>query len=744
MTKFIILSYLFFFYSLAFGDTTMIAGGAVSGVWSASHSPYIIQTGNITLNDGDSLTIGPGVVVMFSGPYRLSVFGVLRALGQADSVIHFTADTVANPAGWGGIRCWSARDSNRISHGLIENVRTTGTPDDVGAVAQFGAGRIAMDHVVFQNNRAAGSGGAYFCSGSGGALFTNCDFLRNYAYVNGGALFLTNVSPCTFVSCNFIGNSNGIGNPNGRNGGAVDSWYASGVFTSCTFLRNQSVAVGGAVRGHGTMSFTSCTFDSNRASTGGALYLDDSLSVFSMTDCLVRWNTSISYCGGLYLFDASPVVTNCQFIGNYSGDRGGAINCYRWSGTAHFENCLITQNTTNNQGGGLWVATYHHPTFRNCEFSWNSARYGGGVYSTNHGAPSFAHCEIIHNTSAQDGGAFFLDQYSTCTLDTCNINWNSSGGSGGGLLATGSFFAVNACSLSYNTALNGGGSAILNSCALNNPLSVSNSVVSGNQADSSGGGVYVQGTSCPTLETLLILDNHAGTSGGGIACVGAAVPEINRCDILRNQAPYGAGVYSNNSLPTISTSILAANAGHGLDLQNSPASQILFNCLYGNTSGNMAGNNLPVGLGLVNRINVNGNPCDSLSNLYLSPLLTDTAAGSYLPAAGSPCRDAGDSSLDCDADLTVPDIGAVQWTRDPLTLEPRALAINASVPNQVTLRWRQPDYICGHASLTYRIWSAPALGSAFDLIGTTPDLFFTDSTSLSNFDNRIYQVSWIQ
>ena len=57
--------------------------GEQSGVWSSEESPYYI-IGNITVPEGEELLIQPGVEVIFTGNYHLSVFGTLNAIGNAD------------------------------------------------------------------------------------------------------------------------------------------------------------------------------------------------------------------------------------------------------------------------------------------------------------------------------------------------------------------------------------------------------------------------------------------------------------------------------------------------------------------------------------------------------------------------------------------------------------------------------------------------------------------------------------
>jgi hypothetical protein len=53
---------------------TTIPAGDVSGTWTATNSPYLID-GDITVPAGQTLTIDPGVEVLFQSAYKLTEHG---------------------------------------------------------------------------------------------------------------------------------------------------------------------------------------------------------------------------------------------------------------------------------------------------------------------------------------------------------------------------------------------------------------------------------------------------------------------------------------------------------------------------------------------------------------------------------------------------------------------------------------------------------------------------------------------
>ncbi|TET91354.1 MAG: hypothetical protein E3J35_02770 [Methanomassiliicoccales archaeon] len=99
-------------------NITDVQGTNVSGdiesdtTWTLQNSPYIV-VGNVRVESGVTLTIEPGVQVRFDGYYGISVYGVLRAMGNEDNRINITSNSESPaPEDWRNIRI--------LSGGLIE------------------------------------------------------------------------------------------------------------------------------------------------------------------------------------------------------------------------------------------------------------------------------------------------------------------------------------------------------------------------------------------------------------------------------------------------------------------------------------------------------------------------------------------------------------------------------------------------------------------------------------------------
>ena len=131
------------------------------------------------------------------------------------------------------------------------------------------------------------------------------------------------------------------------------------------------------------------------------------------------------------------------------------------------------------------------------------------------------------------GGAIFTNNASTVTITNCIITGNEADTNGGGLNVKGTYTTITNCTFTGNTAKNGGGIYIIQGNRIP-VVKISGGTIGGaetNEAnkatgsDGNGGGIYV-GDSCK-----VILQNEGSTG----------------CTIKGNTAQRGGGVYANNA-----------------------------------------------------------------------------------------------------------------------------------------------------------------------------------------------------
>ena len=76
MKRYIILFIFITFYSLLNADTIIVSGD-VSGIWSAD---TVMVIGDLTIPDGEALTIEPGTYIEFQDLYSFNIQGCLLAV----------------------------------------------------------------------------------------------------------------------------------------------------------------------------------------------------------------------------------------------------------------------------------------------------------------------------------------------------------------------------------------------------------------------------------------------------------------------------------------------------------------------------------------------------------------------------------------------------------------------------------------------------------------------------------------
>ncbi len=64
--------------------------GPQSGAWTLASSPYIVS-GDVVVPQNQTLTIEPGVIVQFAGPFSITVEGAMKAVGTSTNRIVFTS-----------------------------------------------------------------------------------------------------------------------------------------------------------------------------------------------------------------------------------------------------------------------------------------------------------------------------------------------------------------------------------------------------------------------------------------------------------------------------------------------------------------------------------------------------------------------------------------------------------------------------------------------------------------------------
>ncbi len=219
--------------------------------WTEAMSPYLV-TGNLLVQEADTLTIDAGVDVQFAGDYYMQVEGLLKAIGTEAKKISFYG---LNGQTWSGINC-TKDNGSRISYASIvnlvkglqnyANVDNSVIESDTGYVLGMDYSEINRYQAVAQKNVISGRVRLYettlyennftlnsmdntiehsFLSGNiigGNSIIIRYSLCENTQFINMAvSSFMTGMKNCTLQYCSVDMAQGGL--------------YTQSVFTDCTF-----------------------------------------------------------------------------------------------------------------------------------------------------------------------------------------------------------------------------------------------------------------------------------------------------------------------------------------------------------------------------------------------------------------------------------------------------------------------------------------------------------------------------
>lgn len=291
---------------------------------------------------------------------------------------------------------------------------------------------------------------------------------------------------------------------------------------------NQSSA-GGAIYNQGNATVNNSTLTGNSSSNGGnggAIY-NESGATLTINSSTISNNLAVNREGGgiFSLENVNVSITDSTISANASHDAGGILHT---SGTLNITNSTINNNLVSNLGSGNGGGIHHKGgplTVIDSTFTSNSGPSGGGIFSVG-GTVSVSNTVFISNAATRGNGGGISTRQSltgfnlTFSNNTATANASFDGGFGGAFFSSGASSLTN-CIFTGNSAQSGG--AIVSVGA---NLSLTGSVISGNNAAGLGGGICNGcSNSAPVNGTITIANstitgnttgNSGGSAGGGI------------------------------------------------------------------------------------------------------------------------------------------------------------------------------------------------------------------------------------
>ncbi len=192
----------------------------------------------------------------------------------------------------------------------------------------------------------------------------------------------------------------------------------------------------------------------NSVSDGGGIVIADSSNVI-IQDVIVSQNISrYQYFvpgpggprfrgngGGVFISLSDPKLINVTVSDNFADEFGGGVAIGGSGGYSSpiFIDCIISGNSSLNRAGGVYGVGRQNAHFIGGKIYNNSTDHdGGGIYIGTPGPVDssqihFTNVDIYSNHAADNGGGISIADPIVMNLAGCTIRNNSAGGSGGGI-----------------------------------------------------------------------------------------------------------------------------------------------------------------------------------------------------------------------------------------------------------------------------------------------------------------------
>ena len=354
----LIIIYLVILAASSFPQTN-IPNGNVSGTWTLANSPYYIN-GEITIPNDSTLTIEPGVEVIFTGHYIFYVKGRLLAVGTSKDTIRFTA--ADKQTGWHGIRFLNTPNTNDTSkivycsfkYGKANTGNSTSGYRRGGAILIQEFDKVFISNSLFQFNMNDGdiypTGGAAIYITNASPIIKNSTFINNTGTTDCGVIcWYSNA----IISNNYFANNNGPHGP-------VFCCYGSATVSDNIIFNNSTTRAGGGIFCMTSQSkitnniiIKNISFGMEGEGGGIKCWIDDKSIIINNT---IAYN-SAAHGGGICCNNNSdPIIFNNIIWGNSSAD-GAQVNLLDTQSDPHFLYCDI-QGRKEAFGGSGAGANY--------------------------------------------------------------------------------------------------------------------------------------------------------------------------------------------------------------------------------------------------------------------------------------------------------------------------------------------------------------------------------------------------
>jgi hypothetical protein len=200
-------------------------------------------------------------------------------------------------------------------------------------------------------------------------------------------------------------------------------------------------------------------------------------------------------------------LTGGLAIGSEPAGDGAAIYCY--NSVLRVQNCILTANSAERNGGALFIGHSNNTLVSDCTFEENHCGGVGGGMEYWESDAELVGCRFFGNYSDTHGGAIDLNA-SDMTIRSCVIGDNVADLEGGGLHAANSSPDIGFCTFSGNGAQDGGALRVVSDGTASLVLCILS-------FSTAGAAVSVDATSSVAPSCCLVWQNAGGDWVDGLA-----------------------------------------------------------------------------------------------------------------------------------------------------------------------------------------------------------------------------------
>jgi hypothetical protein len=603
------------------GSGTTVSG-AVSGIWTASNGPYFVAD-TIHVPENSSLTIQPGVLVVFQGRFPLRILGnaTLKALGTSQAPVIFTSTDHIN--GWAGLRFLEASDSCRLEYSTISYALNAG----------------ASQYTI---------GGGVFCDQTN-VTFDHC-LIHHCQAVNGGALALENNSHAQISYITITGNS-------AQQGPGIYCEASSPVITNSILWD-----AGGEIYAAGSSNPQVIYSDVFGGYSGSGNLNTDPLFVDPASGNYHLQSVVGSYSGGAWVANPgySPLIDAADPAAPFNLEpepNGDHADMGSYGNTPQASLSLQDPHYAFGEVSGNWTTVHspmhvisdiYVPAGQTLSISPGVQVIFEGQYSLSisqgasliaEGTPQDSIFFVPANTSQGWEGLRFNQAGDSCRLAFCRLSYATlSSGNGGGIHCDSSSLVIHNSTIEHCRANNGAGLY-----AVGSDLEISGCLFT---ADSAAGGGALYAQNCQlAISTSSFLDNSA-TNGAALS-LWFDQAQISNCVFAQDTASaYGAAIYNLNTSLTLTNCVVADNRSNPVGVSGAihalgASTVAVQNCILWN--------NAPQQLSAISGATAQVNYSDVMGgwtgtgsgNLDVDPAFQPGPFSAWQLAATSPVVDAG-------------------------------------------------------------------------------------------------------